>query len=116
MANLDAEIGERVFMLMFRRRVTQVALARTLGLNQAGVARRLRGETGWKATDLTATAQLLNTTVAYLVGEVDDPVCTPRDLNPEPTDSGPTDDELDAWLADVISIEAAPRFREAVPA
>lgn len=85
---LDQEIGERVLVRMFRMKLTQVKLAHELGLNQAGIARRLRGETGWKATDLARTAKTLNTTIAYLVGEVDDPECTPWDLNPEPTGSG----------------------------
>ena len=104
-SELDRAIGERVYMLMFRRRLTQVKLGRELSLNQAGIARRLRGETGWRATDLAATAHALNTTVAYLIGVVSDPECTPWDLNPEPTGSGFDEDVI-------IPIEWAFELRE----
>jgi len=114
---MDAEIGRRVHMRMFDRRITGVALARALNVDQSGLSKRLRGERVWSAENLRDAAATLETTIAYLTGEVGDPSwCAPRDLNPEPIDSGPTDEELDAWLADVISIDSAPRFREAVPA
>ena len=84
-SHLDAEIGERVYMLLFRQHKTQNVLGRALGLNQAGIARRLRGETAWKATDLASAAAELGTSITYLVGEGDDE-WAPRGSNPRPAD------------------------------
>ncbi|WP_353615667.1 helix-turn-helix transcriptional regulator [Leifsonia sp. ALI-44-B] len=71
---------------MWDQKITQTALGNMIGMEQSSVGKRLRGERGWSIANLLATARALNTTVAYLVGEVDDPECTPSDLNREPTD------------------------------
>ena len=114
---MDAEIGRRVHMRMFDRRVTGVALAQLLGVDQSGLSKRLRGERGWSAENLRDAAAALETTIAYLVGEVGDPECTPWDLNPEPTVAGTAPiQDLDDLLAEIISIDDAPRFRELVTA
>ncbi|AGW41068.1 two-component system sensor protein [Leifsonia xyli subsp. cynodontis DSM 46306] len=74
-------------MLMWDRQITQTALGETIGMNQSHLGKRLRGNLSWSATQLTTIAAALKTSVAYLMGEVDDPTwCAPRDLNPEPID------------------------------
>ena len=106
---LDIAAGRRVHLLMWDRRITQVELGRSVGMDQSSLGKRLRGERGWSLDQLATVAGALNTTIAYLVGEIDDPSCAPRDLNPEPIDTG-------LELAEIISIDAAPRYREKVTA
>jgi transcriptional regulator with XRE-family HTH domain len=84
--SLGFAIGRRVHMLMWERRMTQSALAAKIGLDQPGVGRRLRGETGWSTDELAATAHELDTTVAYLFGEVDDAQWAPSGSNRRPAD------------------------------
>lgn len=84
--DMDAAVGRRVHLLMWDRKITQAALGAQIGVDQSSLAKRLRGDRGWTVAHLVAVANALNTTVAYLVGEISDPLCTPRDLNPEPTD------------------------------
>lgn len=67
----DAFIGRRVHQLMWDKHMTQAELGASLGMDQSTVAKRLRGKVGWPATLLVRTADVLSTSVAYLVGEVD---------------------------------------------
>ncbi|MFJ3392035.1 helix-turn-helix domain-containing protein [Leifsonia aquatica] len=72
---------------MWDRKITQATLAPQIGMDQSSLAKRLRGQRGWSLDQVVSAAGALNTTVAYLFGEVDDPTwCAPRDLNPEPID------------------------------
>jgi transcriptional regulator with XRE-family HTH domain len=65
----DAFIGRRVHQLMWDAHMTQTDLGNALGMDQSTVAKRLRGKVGWPAALLVRIAPVLNTTVAYLVGE-----------------------------------------------
>jgi transcriptional regulator with XRE-family HTH domain len=58
---------------MWRAKVTQKGLAAHLGISQPSIAARLNGTTQWTLRDLLSTSALLGTTVAYLVGETDEP-------------------------------------------
>lgn len=71
--NLDYEVSRRVNMLMWERKTTQVNLAKLLGVGQSGLSKKVRGEVGWSVADLVAVSAALGTTVAYLVGETDEP-------------------------------------------
>ena len=73
-------IGERVHQLMFRQRITQTALAPQMGLSQAGLSRKLRGEVAWYARDIATAAHVLGVTPNDLME------WAPRGSNPEPTD------------------------------
>jgi transcriptional regulator with XRE-family HTH domain len=84
-ASVDAEIGARVHALMWQRRISQISLGRTIGIDQGGVGRRLRGERGWTTAELRAVARELKVSVAFLFGETDDP--TPRHLTAVPSES-----------------------------
>lgn len=108
---MDAEVGRRVHMLMWDQGLTQTAFGARVGIDQSSVAKKLRGQRGWSIDELVITARALNTTVAYLVGEIDDPLCTPRDLNPEPTDSG-----MPGVLASIVHIDQARSMRQRVAA
>lgn len=81
----DAFIGRRVHQVMWDQRVTQTTLGSALGMDQSTVGKRLRGVVGWPAPLLVKTARFLDTTVAYLVGEADEPT-TPTTPNPETAD------------------------------
>lgn len=70
----DAYIGRRVHQLMWDQHISQTALAPQLGMDQSTLGKRLRGTVGWPGPLLVKVAKVLGTTVAYLVGESDDPV------------------------------------------
>ncbi len=70
---LDYEVSRRVNMLMWDRKMTQTALGKRLGVGQSTFSKKVRGELGWSVADLVAVSHVLQTTVAYLVGESDDP-------------------------------------------
>ena len=108
----DADVGRTVHMLMWDRQVKQTDLAARLGIQQSALSKKLRGHRPWSVDEMLIVARELKTTVAYLVGEIDDPLCTPRDLNPEPTDSevGP------GVLASIVHIDEARSMRQRVAA
>jgi len=96
----DTAVGRRVHMLMWDRQLKQTELAPRLGIEQSALSKKLRGIRPWSLDEVVSVARELRTSVAYLIGEVDDETwCTPRDLNPEPTVSGPR-----AHLAEVIRL------------
>ena len=69
----DEAIGMRVEMLMVVRRTNQTVVASAMGLTQSTLSKKLKGKTGWSTDDLLAVAHTLQTTIAYLFGEVEDP-------------------------------------------
>lgn len=71
--DLDAQIGRRVHQLMWDRQITQTAIGLRVGMDSSSVAKRLRGKLGWNAGQLVSFAAALDTTVAYLVGETEEP-------------------------------------------
>ncbi|WP_369408644.1 helix-turn-helix domain-containing protein [Cellulomonas triticagri] len=82
-------IGERVHQLMWRQRVSQTALAPRIGMQQASLSRKLRGERPWFAEDLIAVAGALGVSVGFLFGEE----MSPRQDGP---DGGSTLPRLDS--------------------
>jgi transcriptional regulator with XRE-family HTH domain len=54
---------------MARRRITQAALAQTLGMSQATVSRRLRGSVPFTVSELDQVARVLAVPAASLLGE-----------------------------------------------
>ena len=70
---LDYEVSRRVNMLMWEQKLTQTALSMKLNVGQSTFSKKVRGELGWSVADLVAVSAALHTTVAYLVGESDDP-------------------------------------------
>lgn len=66
-APVDEEIGARVHAAMWRAKVTQTAMARALGVDQAAVSRRLRGRTPWRVTDVLAAAAVCGVPYTDLV-------------------------------------------------
>ena len=57
--DLDEVIGERVHQEMWRRHVSQTALAKVMGIGQSGVSKKLRGLTPWTVADLMTAASAL---------------------------------------------------------
>lgn len=101
---MDAEVGRRVHMLMWSTKLTQTDFAPRIGLTQAGLSKKLRGERGWSVGELVSVAAALGTTVAYLVGETLD--ITGPDSEPVGrTGLEPVTDGL--WVAPVTPITAS---------
>lgn len=71
--DLDAQIGRRVHQLMWDRQITQTAIGERVGMDPSSVAKRLRGKLGWNAAQLKAFAAVLDTSIAYLAGETNNP-------------------------------------------
>jgi len=82
----DSLCGERVTMVMFRRRLRQSDLAGVLGITQSALSRKLRGDRAWSLQELKVTAGALSVPTAFLLGETDDPGegWAPWDSNPQP--------------------------------
>ena len=64
---MDALVGERVMILMFRKRISQVAMARQLRIDQSALSRKLRGERAWSVDDLRQVALLLKIPLSDLL-------------------------------------------------
>lgn len=63
----SAETGENVRAEMARRRVTQMALARQIGLSQSAVSARLKGKTPFDINELCLIASVLDVPLAALL-------------------------------------------------
>lgn len=53
--------------------MSQTRLARTLGITPAGISRRMNGGAEWGLSETRRIAEILDTTVAFIAGETDDP-------------------------------------------
>lgn len=87
-----AEIGRRAHQLMWDRKMTQTEFGDRTGMDQSSVAKRFRGKLGWSAIHLLDAAEVLETTVGYLVGETDvstitDPNLPPKDYSAVSSDN-----------------------------
>lgn len=67
--SMDAVIGRRVHHLMWDQQLTQTAFSQKLGMQQSGLAKKLRGQRGWSADELIVVARELGVTVGYLFDE-----------------------------------------------
>lgn len=66
-SGVDQIIGERVHIAMWRAGVTQLQLAKAIGVDQGSVSKRLRGITAWRVQDVNAAARLCGVTVEALL-------------------------------------------------
>lgn len=71
--SIDVAIGRRVHTLMWEQRIKNKDLATLLALESTGVGKKLRAEAKFSIEQLVAVARALNTSVAYLVGETENP-------------------------------------------
>ena len=71
--DIDAEIGRRAHMLMWDGKRKQREVAAIMGITADGLGRKLKGERGWAIAELVTLADVLSTSVAYLVGEAENP-------------------------------------------
>lgn len=69
----DAELGQRAHMLIWSEGRKQGEVAKKIGISSGSLGLKLKGQRGWALSEVKAIAAELNTTVAYLVGEVDGP-------------------------------------------
>lgn len=66
----DALIGVRVHSLMFLRHFTQLELAEAIGIGQASLSRKLRGDRPWRAHELILVSHVLRVPLIELFSEV----------------------------------------------
>ncbi len=60
-------------MLMWDNRIKQAELAAAMGIGSDSLGRKLKGERGWALAEIIDVARALDTTVAYLAGETENP-------------------------------------------
>lgn len=71
MTNLDIEVGETVHRLMFRRRITQTKLCKSMNMTQSTLSKKLHGERKWTLDDVYAAAAALNVPIEELLPRLD---------------------------------------------
>jgi hypothetical protein len=69
--SVDAELGQRAHMLIWSEGRKQGDVATKIGMSSGSLGLELKGQRGWALAEVKAIAAELNTTVAYLVGEID---------------------------------------------
>ena len=69
--DVDDVLNGRLSALMIRRGASKSLLAAAINVSPSGVTRRFRGQTEWTLTEMKAVANLLGTSVGYLLGETD---------------------------------------------
>lgn len=67
----DVELGTRAHMLIWSEGRKQGDIATAMGISSGSLGLKLKGQRGWALAEIKAIAQILNTTVAYLVGETE---------------------------------------------
>ena len=67
--DVDAELGRRVHMLMWDRKLSGAAFGKALGIDSSSLAKKLRGERGWALSEVVSVASALGVSVSYLFGE-----------------------------------------------
>ena len=70
-SGVDATVGERAYMLMWRKGISQTVMGKRIALDQSALSRKLRGTRPWYAREIAAMAAILDTSVSYLYGETD---------------------------------------------
>lgn len=105
--NIDQVVGERIAMMMFRKKIKQTALGAQVGMNQTQLSRKLHGTRPWYGHELASIAAVLNVSVGELFGEA---TVTPNPKGPDDgPDGGTTDGEvLLPKLATVTSLRTSP--------
>jgi transcriptional regulator with XRE-family HTH domain len=89
----EFEIGDRMRKALQKSGMTSLDMAEYLGVSQASVSNWINNR--HEPTKQTVMLWALKTGIPF---EWIATGCTPRDLNPEPTDSG------SSWLASVIDL------------
>ena len=64
--------GERIAALMFRHKLTVTTLATAIGKGRASISTKVNGHARWFLDELVDVAEVLDTSVGYLLGETDD--------------------------------------------
>ncbi len=66
-------VGRRIHQVMWDRQITQKELAPRIGMAQNTLSSKVRGKRGWSLDELLTIAAELRISVAWLVGESNDP-------------------------------------------
>lgn len=69
----DTELGTRAHMLMWNHGLKQGEVANAIGMSSGSLGLKLKGQRGWALAEIIALAEALNSSVAYLAGETENP-------------------------------------------
>lgn len=92
----EALMGERVHNLIWRAKITQTAFARTLGLSQTALSRKLRGDRAFTLDEILAVSRELRVSLDYLFGRSDD-------MGPDSANLPQTDYEVQGSVIDLFT-------------
>ena len=112
----DAELGRRAHMLIWDAKLKQGEVAAMIGMGSDSLGRKLKGERGWALAEIIDLAAALDTSVAYLAGEEENPHPDKPNggSNVGPAGIEPTTSTVDQQrLAPVASLDEARRRRVA---
>jgi len=71
--DIDITVGHRTHELMWQQKVTNKELGAALGIDPTAIGKKLRANQKFSIEQLSIIAATFGTTIAYLVGEIDDP-------------------------------------------
>lgn len=86
----DTQLGTRAHMLMWKEGLKQGEVATAIGMSSGSLGLKLKGQRGWALAEIIALAETLNSSVAYLVGETENPHQSPDGGNVGPAGIEPT--------------------------
>lgn len=69
--SIDAEVGQAIHLVMWKRGIPQTRLAKRLGVSQGTLSRKLRGESPWALDELYTCAGALGMDVAGWLPHLD---------------------------------------------
>lgn len=69
----DVDLGKRAHMLMWSHGLKQGDVAKRIGMSSGSLGLKLKGNRGWALAEIIAIAEVLNSSVGYLVGEHENP-------------------------------------------
>ncbi len=90
-------MGERIHNLLWRAKITQTAFAKSLGLSQTAMSRKLRGERAFTLDEILSISSQMGVTLDYLFGKSDD-------MGPGSSLNLPPSDYMSAVSAEVIDL------------
>jgi transcriptional regulator with XRE-family HTH domain len=68
---IDAQVGERIHTIMWRRRMSQAALAESIGITQSTLSKKLRGTVPMSVFELVSISVVLGVPADSLLPRLD---------------------------------------------
>jgi transcriptional regulator with XRE-family HTH domain len=108
--DIDITVGHRTHELMWQQRVKNKDLAAALDIDSSAIGKKLKAEQKFSLEQLAIVAAVLHTTIAFLVGEVDDPQIPGGDSEGGPRQARTDDPRIkgNSFEADIYGDDSPP--------